>query len=252
MTKEELCQFFTHPYVASFMTKLVNPKKGETVIDPACGDGVFFSQIYTYNPEAITYGCEIDKKTYKLAKLNNPNSHIFLHNGLYSHALKSGEKDFSDIIKDNSYDCVLANPPFYGIKNKITDKKILSLFKGFLPEGAEAKSEIIEVLFLERFVNLLKENGRLCTILPEGILSDKRLGHFRNWLFNQITVEAVISLPEKGVFGDASVNVVILCGRKKPVVKENQKTLYVKDIQLEELEVLLDYMKRNKIFYEEG
>jgi len=48
------------------------------------------------------------------------------------------------------------------------------------------------------------------------------------------------------------VNVVILCGRKKPVVKENRKTLYVKDIQLEELEVLLDYMKRNKIFYEEG
>lgn len=248
MSPADLCQFFTHPYVANFMAQLINPKNGDRIIDPACGEGVFFNPLHMLNSNIYTYGCEIDKKTSKEARFKNPHSSIYLHNGLYTHSLSKGEKDISEYIQNGTFDSVIANPPFYGIKNKIVDPEILSMFECHVKDGKPSKSETIEVLFIERFIQLLKPEGKICTIIPEGIMSDKRLAHFRNWLLEQITVEAIISLPEKGLFGDASVNVVILCGRKKPTGKENKKVFFAKDITLDDLPVLYEYMKRNKIF----
>lgn len=248
MKTKELGQFFTHPDVAHFMAQLVDPKDGEHIIDPACGDGEFLDNIHKINPNAHTYGCEIDEVFYREAIERNPHSTVFFHNGLYSSAIFDGETDISQEVPDGYFDTVIANPPFNGLRNKVTNSEILSLYQTSLKDNKVRTAQSIEILFLERFVNLLKDNGRFCAIIPEGILSDQRLTYLRNWLYDRLSVEAVISLPKRGVFGKADVNVVILCGKKKPVEKTSKKVFFVRETKLEDLPLILDYMKRNKIF----
>lgn len=251
MKTKELGQFFTHPEVANFMAQLIHPKDGEHVIDPACGDGEFLHNIYEINPNTHTYGCEIDEHFYYEAKERNPHSNIFLHNGLYSNALFEGESDISNEVPNNFYDTVIANPPFNGLRNKITDVEILSLYEVALKDNKMRPAQSVEILFLERFVNLLKDNGRFCAILPEGILSDQRLAYIRDWLYDKLSIEAIIALPKRGIFANAYVNVVILCAKKKPTEVENKKVFFVRDTKLEDLPFILDYMKRNEIFITE-
>lgn len=248
MKTKELGQFFTHPEVAHFMAQLVNPKDGEHIIDPACGDGEFLDNIYKINPNANTYGCEIDEVFFEEAKERNPHSNIFYHNGLYSNALFEGETDITEEIPNDFFDTVIANPPFNGLKNKVTEKEILDLYETAMKENKVRPAQSIEILFLERFVNLLKTNGRFCIIIPEGILSDQRLTYLRNWLYERLSIEAVISLPKRGIFGNAYVNVVILCGKKKPVEVPTKRVFFVRETKLEDLPIVLDYMKRNNIF----
>lgn len=243
----ELSQFFTPKEVSDFMATLLDSKEGDIVIDPACGEGVLLNSVLSINDKVKTVGVEIDKNLFARATMNNLDSNVFLHNGLYSNSLDEDEEDISEEVQYGSFDAVIGNPPFYGTKNKVVDRAILNKFK--VAELLDSKKgEIIEVLFLERFVQLLKPNGKLCAILPEGILSDKRLSKFREWLFEELQVEAIIRLPEKGVFNDAKVNAVILCARKKPVHKEKNRTFFVREVKLEELSMLLDFMKRSKIF----
>lgn len=244
-----LGQFFTHPDVAAFMTKLINPMEGEKLIDPSCGDGEFLSNILQIEPNAQVYGCEIDENVFLQAqeRLQIPN--LFLHNGLYSHALYPEETDISLEVPFEGFDGVIANPPFNGLRNKVTDANLLSLFELSMKDNKLRNAQSIEILFLERFVQLLKPSGRICTILPEGILSDTRLSYLRDWLYQQLSIEAIISLPKRGVFGNAYVNVVILCAHKKP--SDNKKVFFVRDTKLEDLPVIYDYMKRNKIFIKE-
>jgi len=39
-------QFFTPPNIAKFMAKWVISKKGEKVLDPGVGSGIFLSQVF--------------------------------------------------------------------------------------------------------------------------------------------------------------------------------------------------------------
>lgn len=249
MREKTLGQFFTHPEVADFMSKIMIPTSGEHIIDPSCGDGVFLDKLHKLEPNAHLYGVEIDKDTYDIAKQQLPFANIFLHNGLYSHKLKEGDQDISKQVPSNFFDGIIANPPFNGLRNKVQEQLILELFMSSYHKNKLRKSQSVEVLFFERFIQLLKPGGRLCTILPEGVLSDERLTYIRNWIYENFNVEAIISLPKKGIFGNAYVNAVILCGHKKPV-KEG-KVFYVREVEVSDLPLIYEYMLRNEIFIKE-
>ena len=53
----------------------------------------------------------------------------------------------------------------------------------------------IEVIFVERFVSLLRPGGWMACVLPEGILANARTAYLREWLAEQGTVTAVVGLP---------------------------------------------------------
>ncbi len=52
-----------------------------------------------------------------------------------------------------------------------------------------------QILFLELCVNLLKEGGRLCIVLPEGVLGNSTQGYVRQWLLENTTILAVWDCP---------------------------------------------------------
>ena len=247
-TRKNKGQFFTHPEIALFMSKLINPSDNEKIIDPACGEGEFLIRLHQLNENIQLYGCEIDKKIYTSAISNIPTAKIFLHNGLYSKKLYEDEIDITTEIKNESFDGVIANPPFNSLTNKVKDKKILKRFIMGHKDNKIRGAQSIEVLFIERFIQLLKPAGRLCTVLPEGVLSGDRYSYVRDWLYSQLSIEAIITLPKKGMFSSANVNTAILCAYKKPCNNKNDDVLYVRDITFDEFDLIYEYMARKNIF----
>lgn len=84
-----------------------------------------------------------------------------------------------------------ANPPF-GNNIVRTEKSVLEQFD--LAEGRT--SQIVEILFIERIVQLLVPGkGRAAIIVPQSILNNPGLEYVRKWIMAHTRVRAVIELP---------------------------------------------------------
>ena len=93
-------------------------------------------------------------------------------------------------IPDNTYDVVLANPPFKG-----------SLNEAEISERFRIKTKKTEILFLELMYHALAPSGRCAVIVPEGILFGNSNAHkqIRELLLTKCRLDAVVSMPS-GVF----------------------------------------------------
>ncbi len=59
----------------------------------------------------------------------------------------------------------------------------------------EAESLPIEVLFIERFIQLCKDGGWIAVIIPDGILANSNTHYVREFITDNTKVEAIVSLP---------------------------------------------------------
>jgi type I restriction-modification system DNA methylase subunit len=76
-----------------------------------------------------------------------------------------------------------------------------------------SESMPIEVLFLERFIQLAKPNGWIAIIVPDGILSNSNLDYVRKFIASKTKVEAIISMPRdtfKGTGTNAKTSILFL------------------------------------------
>ncbi len=55
----------------------------------------------------------------------------------------------------------------------------------------------IEILFVERFIQLVKPGGWIAVIIPDGILSNSNTHYVRDFIADKTKVEAIISLPRE-------------------------------------------------------
>ncbi len=81
-------------------------------------------------------------------------------------------------------------------------------------------------LFLEHMIQSVHKNGRIACIVGETLLFHKTYDAFRGWLLENVTVEAVISLPQ-GVFNpytDVKTSILLLRKSKAP---KNHRTWLV-------------------------
>lgn len=81
----------------------------------------------------------------------------------------------------------------------------------------------IEILFVERFIQLVRPGGWVVAIIPDGILSNSNSHYVRNFIADKAKVEAIISLPRE-TFRQAgtSAKTSVLFLRK---LNENEKPL---------------------------
>jgi type I restriction enzyme M protein len=185
------------------MVDIVDPKKHETVLDPACGTAGFLISSYKHILEANRdaegnntlspdeeerlarnfTGYDISPDMVRLSRANMylhgfVEPHIFEYDTLTSEA-KWG--DFADVI--------LANPPFMSPKGGIQPHKRF---------GVQSKRS--EVLFVDYIMEHLTPTGRAAVIVPEGIIfqSQRAYKQLRKKLVEEYLI-GVISLPS-GVF----------------------------------------------------
>jgi len=93
-------------------------------------------------------------------------------------------------VSDNTYEVILANPPFKG-----------SLNEAEISERFRVKTTKTELLYLELMYLALAPSGRCAVIVPEGVLFGNSNAHrrVREILLTDCRLDAVISMPS-GVF----------------------------------------------------
>jgi type I restriction enzyme M protein len=215
-------QFFTPRPVSDLLVAAVDPKPGETVIDPACGAGGFLTSVVRRLAatgtraddlpalvERTMYGIDKDSYLVKLAKL-----HVTLLSGGHPHiafgdslALQNGSSSLRDLLPKDGFDVLVTNPPF-GVRIVAANAEVLRTFElarkwKYELEGerwaptAEVQLQVPpQVLFVERCLGLLRDGGRLGMVLPESLLSNKSYRHVVEYILQHSDVEAVIGMPE--------------------------------------------------------
>ena len=109
---------------------------------------------------------------------------------------------------NEQFDIILTNPPF-SVELDNDTKKTLS--DGFL-FGNKRNSEN---LFIERWYQLLRENGRLAAVLPESVFDTTENKYIRLFLYRYFKIKAVVSLPQLTFEPFTSTKTSILFAQKK-------------------------------------
>lgn len=211
-------QFRTPRHIIDLIVKLVDPKIGDTICDPACGTGGFLISAYNHILEVNTssetkqinspaygdllkpkqwnfldekaiWGLDNDTNMVKIAALNLylhrlPKAKIAYHNTLTA-PLAGG-------YSNQKFSVILANPPFAG---KIQQESVQEdLCSGF-------NSRATELLFLKWIIDHLEDGGRAGVIVPNGVLFGSTKAHqsIRQTLLEKCDLRGVISMPS-GVF----------------------------------------------------
>ena len=217
-------QFRTPRHIIRLMVEMLAPRPDETVADPSCGTAGFLVEAMQYlyktytSPEGIhteengekvytgdlledyrehiqtdmLYGFDFDVTMLRIAAMN-----LLLH-GIEQPAIHYADtlgKKFGDdrsAKSSDSFDVVLANPPFTGS---------LDISNVHLSLYGTVKTKKTELLFLALILRMLKQGGRSATIVPDGVLFGSSKAHLdlRRTLVESNQLEGVISLPS-GVF----------------------------------------------------
>lgn len=227
-------QFFTPRNVVKMVVDMLDPRPGETIIDPACGSGGFLIRALEAVWTALdARGAEkgwsdavlererrevatrclrgIDKDTFLakvtkayMAIMGDGRSGVFCANSLEPPE-RWGERQ-RESIKLGAFDIVVTNPPF-GSKIKISDKQIIEQFElGHKWAGGRTDEPRLtdalhanrppQLLFLERCVQLLRPGGRLGIVLPESMVGNPSYRLVMRWLSDRMQISAVVALPE--------------------------------------------------------
>jgi type I restriction enzyme M protein len=118
------------------------------------------------------------------------------------------DKAYSDKEVNGQFDCVISNPPFSVDLDNETKKNVK---KEFIFGGKKNS----ENLFVERWYQLLKPNGRFGVVLPESVFDTAENKYIRLFIYKYFNVKAVVSLPQLTFEPFTSTKTSLLFGQKK-------------------------------------
>ncbi|WP_295581051.1 class I SAM-dependent DNA methyltransferase [uncultured Lamprocystis sp.] len=200
-------EFYTPRPAVRFMVQVMDPRLGETVLDPACGTGGFLVESFVHLQqqcrsvadlatlqETSIRGGEAKSLPYLLAQMN-----LLLH-GLNYPRIDPGNSlrvPLRDLTDQDRVDLILTNVPFGGEE----DRGILSNF----PKDRQTAETAL--LFLQLIMRRLKRpgpgndrGGRAGVIVPNGTLfGDGVCARVKEDLLKHYHVHTIVRLPE-GVF----------------------------------------------------
>jgi len=215
--------------------KLLDIRDGERVGDICCGTGRFLLKAAKNSevPKAEYYGYELDRERYAVAHMLAvvSESKAHLHRcDIFSEevggeigketgkraANKTGEKIDGPMFPTGGFDKIFCDHP---LKTKLTSKT-----KYKVPASTSADWH-----FVMRCLELLKENGRLVTIMPEACLSGIPDFQARAALLRRGAVEGVIALGN-GVYPGAmpNISIVIFSHGNKEVRMTDARDIYTR------------------------
>lgn len=232
-TKSGAGQYFTPRPLINVMVRLMDPKVGERLNDPACGTYGFMisahhhimenNDIYTLSEKENTFlmeeqysGCELVPDTHRLAMMN-----AFLH-GMKGEIVL-GDSLSSEGEKVKNIDLVLANPPFGTKKGGENPTRTDLLFP----------SSNKQLNFLQSIYRSLHIRGgaRAAVVLPDNVLFEDGDGQkIRRDLMEKCNLHTILRLPT-GIFYAAGVKTNVLFFEKGKIDKDNTKEVWFYDMR---------------------
>jgi type I restriction enzyme M protein len=193
-------EFYTPRAVTRFIVEQVNPRIGETILDPACGTGGFLvNAIEHLRKQAKTETDEgrIQECFTGIEKKHLP--HVLCITNMLLHGIdvpsnvhhdNSLARPLRDWSPKERVDVVVTNPPFGGME----EDGIESNFP------AEFRTRETADLFLMLIIRLLKPGGRAGLVLPDGTLFGEGVKtRIKEALLTECNLHTIVRLPN-GVF----------------------------------------------------
>ncbi len=220
-------EFYTPRTVVRLMVNVLDPKADEVVYDPACGTGGMLLETIHHvkecggDPRLLKLkGQEKNLTTEAIARMN-----LFLH-GMEDFQIIRGDTlrdpKFTDGDKLETFDCVIANPPFsledWGYESWSADQYKRHVY------GIAPKKNGDFAWVMHMYSSMRNKTGRMAVVVPHGVLfrgsSESKI---RTALVNNGCLECVIGLADNLFYG-TGISACIL------VLRKDQKTLQRKEV----------------------
>ncbi len=192
-------EFYTPRPVIRFVAQQVDPRLGETVLDPACGTGGFLVEAFEHVAPAVETVEQLRELQANLRGVEKkPLPYLLGMMNLVLHGIEQPA-----IVRDNALahpvaqirardrvDVVLTNPPFGGEEEKTVQTNF--------PEAT--RSAETALLFVQLVERILKPGGRCGMVVPNGFLFGGGVAsRVKERLLRECDVHTIVRLPD-GVF----------------------------------------------------
>lgn len=217
-SKAQAGEFYTPRPVVQLLVRILDPKPGESVYDPACGSGgMLIEAVHHMNHSNLCcgriFGQEKNVTNAAIAKMN-----LFLH----------GASDFNimqgDTLRDPKilaggeiakFDCVIANPPFslekWGSIEWSSDKYSRNIW------GTPSDSCGDYAWIQHMIKSMAGGNSRMAVVMPQGVLfRGNEEGNIREKLVKSDKVEAIVTLGDKLFYGTGLSPCFLIIRNLKP------------------------------------
>ncbi len=160
--------------------------------------------------EQNLYGVDINEEAVEIAKLSlwlrtarkgrklsDLSKNIKCGNSLIDDPEVAGDKafdwenEFPEIMKNGGFDVVIGNPPYVFTRENLSEKE--KDFYNIIYETTKYQLNTY-MLFTERSVKLLRENGKLGMILPNSWLMVQSGEKLREFLLNETGLNSIVNL----------------------------------------------------------
>lgn len=227
-------QYFTPRVLIDVMVKLIDPKPGEKLNDPAAGTFGFMiaadrylkektDDYFELTPEQAEFqkkeaftGMELVKDTHRLALMN-----ALLHD--IEGPLEQGDTLSANGKWMKKFDVVLTNPPFGTKKGGERATR----------DDLTFETSNKQLNFLQLIYNSLKTDGnaRAAVVLPDNVLFEGGVGaQIRRDLMEKCNLHTILRLPT-GIFYAQGVKTNVLFFGRGTTDKGNTKDVFVYDLR---------------------
>jgi type I restriction-modification system DNA methylase subunit len=191
-------QYYTDANIVRFMlSKLEIINENKSILDPACGYGIFLLEYYTiaknsmlkngYNEDHVyeklldkIWGLDIDQYAIQVASKNilsqNQKGSQHKTNIFYKNSLES------KIVLSKKFDYIVGNPPFYIVDAK--KQPYSSIIKSGFYDKILNNNLNIASLFLFGYSKQLKEHGQLAFVFPRSFIHVNSFKTLRKEILN--------------------------------------------------------------------
>jgi len=201
-------EYYTPRPLIRAMVKIIDPKVGERVYDPAVGSAGFLCEAYDHMRQQKNLSTDqldqLQKRTF-VGKEVKSLAYIIGTMNMILHGIEAPRiihtntltENVMDIQEKDRFDVILANPPFGGSE------------RPEVQQNFPIRSGETAYLFLQHFIRSLKAGGRAAIVIKNTFLSNGDAEALRKELMDTCNLHTILDCPG-GTFTGTGVKTVVL------------------------------------------
>ncbi|CUX50648.1 Type I restriction enzyme StySPI M protein [Agrobacterium tumefaciens str. CFBP 5621] len=232
-TKRGAGQYFTPRVLIELLVRLMQPRPGEVIQDPAAGTGGFVIAADRYMKARTDDYLDLGEKEQEFQKRraihgmeNVPGTLRLLLMNLYLHDIDGDHVDLGDTLSDKGKglgraDLILTNPPF-GPAGGAPTRDDLSV---------TANVSSYQLPFVEHCIRALQPGGRAAIVVPDNVLfEDGRGRELRRMMMDWCDLHTILRLPT-GIFYAQGVKTNVIFLTRAKTESGNTKSVWIYDLR---------------------
>ena len=217
-SKAKAGEFYTPRPVVNLLIRILDPKPGETVYDPACGSGgMLIEAIHHMHHDNLCcgsiFGQEKNVVNAAIAKMN-----LFLHGASDFNVMQGDTLRSPKILQGSEiakFDCVIANPPFSLEKWGATEWSSDKFSRNIWGTPSDSCGDYAWIQHMVK--SMAPGNSRMAVVMPQGILfRGNEDGRIREKMIKSDLIEAIVTLGDKLFYGTGLSPCFLILRRMKP------------------------------------